>query len=209
MPLICIKEVNHYCYWGIWEIKEDLEELLEMVDLSVEDVAEFEEVHNEIKKLEWLAGKLMVKSLVERCGARYKGINKDEVGKPFLNKLNYHISLAHSQKYVTGIINFRSSVGIDVEKIKPKVLNVQNKFLSLKEIENAGEDLETLTMYWCGKEALYKLFGKKGIIFSRDLFVDLNKSSTKCSGFIYSEKMAFTKDVIIERIEDYIIALAL
>lgn len=209
MPLIRLQEINNYCKWGVWEIEESFEDLSKRVQLEVEDENEYQQIHNDSKKLEWLSGKLLIKEMVEHCGKKYSGIFKDSHGKPFLNNLPYHISITHSNKYVACIINFRSSVGIDLERIKPKVFNVQTKFLSPPEIEIAKEDLETLTKFWCSKEALYKLIGKKGVIFSRDINVDLNKETTRCSGFIYYNGIVYTKDIIFEKIEDYIIALAL
>ncbi|HYG38073.1 MAG TPA: 4'-phosphopantetheinyl transferase superfamily protein [Cytophagales bacterium] len=209
MPIIQIQEINNYCKWGIWEINESLDELIHKVDFDIEDKSEYEQIHNETKQLEWLTGKLLIKGLVEHCGAKYSGIYKDSQGKPFLHNLPYHISITHSNKYVGCIINFRSSVGIDLEKIKVKVHNVQTKFLSAPEIETANEDLETLTKFWCAKEALYKLIGKKGVIFSRDINVDLNIESLNGSGFIYYNGIVYTKDIQIKKLEDYIVALAL
>ena len=209
MPLIKIEKINPNCKWGLWEILESVDELTQKIDFSLEDISEYEEIHNETKKLEWLCGKLMLKALAEDCGLKYQGIYKDENGKPFLQKNNYHISISHSQKFVAAIINSTSDVGIDLEKIKPKVLNVQAKFLAPKEIDVAEEDLETLTKYWCGKEALYKLQGKKGVIFSRDISMDLCRDDTNCSGYIFYKGVTYKKKVEIKKIDDYIIAFAL
>jgi 4'-phosphopantetheinyl transferase len=209
MPLIKIEEINHYCKWGLWEITESVEDLTSEVDFSIEDISEYEQIHNPVKKLEWLAGKLLLRSLLQDAGLTYQGIYKDEHGKPFLTNNSQQISISHSHKYVASILNFRSPVGIDLERIKPKVLNVQSKFLSLAEIETAAEDLETLTKFWCGKEALYKLQGKKGVIFSRDINLDLCEEGRSCNGFIYYNGVVFSKEVQIKKIEDYIIAFAL
>jgi 4'-phosphopantetheinyl transferase len=209
MPLIKIEKINTDCNWGLWEIVESVDDLIPKVDFSLEDASEYEEIHNETKKLEWLSGKLMLKAMAENCGLKYKGIFKDENGKPFLQNSNYHISISHSQKFVAAIISSTSAVGIDLEKIKPKVLNVQRKFLAPREIEVADEDLETLTKYWCGKEALYKLQGKKGVIFSRDISMDLCKDEISCSGYIFYQNVVYKKKVLLQKVEDYIIAIAL
>jgi 4'-phosphopantetheinyl transferase len=209
MPLIKIEEINHYCKWGLWEITESVEELTEKVDFSIEDISEYEQIHNPVKKLEWLSGKLLLKTVLQDSGLQYQGIYKDEHGKPFLTNNPQQISISHSQKFVACILNFRSPVGIDLERIKTKVLNVQAKFLSASEIETAEEDLEKLTIFWCGKEALYKLQGKKGVIFSRDINLDLCENGSSCNGFIYYNGVVFSKEVRINKIEDYIIAFAL
>ena len=62
-------------------------------------------------------------------------------------------------------------VGIDIEAIHPKVLRVKDKFLAAAEQQAAGEDLTKTLIYWCTKETLYKLYGRKHILFKEHLKV--------------------------------------
>ena len=48
----------------------------------------------------------------------------------------------------------------------------QPLFLSEQELENTGEDLEKICIYWCAKEALYKVYGKRGLHFASQLLVE-------------------------------------
>ena len=54
----------------------------------------------------------------------------------------------------------------------PLVKGIHDFFLNDTELETVGTDVEKLCIYWCAKEALYKLLGKKGIIFKLNLSLD-------------------------------------
>src|SRR5690606_36591656 len=94
-------------------------------------------------------------------------ISYDENGKPYLNN-GLAFSISHSGIYAAIIIN-KTGCGIDIEKISPKVERIKHKFLNDTDLEliDSLDDypLKILTMYWCAKEALYKLYGNKKLIF--------------------------------------------
>jgi hypothetical protein len=58
-----------------------------------------------------------------------------------------------------------------METIHPKVLRVKNKFLAIAEQEAAGDDINKTLIYWCTKETLYKLYGRKQVLFKEHLQV--------------------------------------
>jgi 4'-phosphopantetheinyl transferase len=101
----------------------------------------------------------------------YRGVLKDEYGRPFLNELPGHISLSHSYPYVAAQIANTRPVGIDLEQPKQKLLRVAGRVLNPAELSDAGKDVAKTCIYWCAKEALYKIHGKGSLVFSRDLFV--------------------------------------
>lgn len=167
MPLVKMEKTATQSGWAIWFIAETKEELS---SLSLEVCPS--EIISEQKKLEWLAGKLLIKTLVEQSGLYYHGLRKDEYGKPFLNEHPNPISLTHSFPYVAAQIDLQQSVGIDLEQPKQKLLKIAPRVMADYELADAGQDIVKHCVYWCAKEALYKVYGKRGLIFSNHLNVE-------------------------------------
>ncbi len=44
--------------------------------------------------------------------------------------------------------------------------------LSSQEIKDAGENIVKHCVYWCAKEAMYKIYGKRGLHFESQLNLD-------------------------------------
>lgn len=92
--------------------------------------------------------------------------------KPMLKNSTAHISISHSHDKLAIIKNEKENTGIDIELIRDKVLTVTDKFLNPAELLFAGKDIEKLITLWAAKEALYKVYGLKGIDFKINLSVD-------------------------------------
>lgn len=167
MPLLKMEMTAKQCGWAIWFIGETKDEL---ESLTAERCPL--EIISEHKQLEWLAGRTILKSLVEQCDLSYEGIYKDEFGKPFLVNLTNQISLTHSFPYVAAQIDIQKSVGIDVEQPKEKLLKIAPRVMASYELVDAGQDIVKHCVYWCAKEALYKVYGKRGLIFSNHLTIE-------------------------------------
>lgn len=152
--------------WGLWKIEED------EVGLQ-QTVGEYENVPdsltNPVKRLEFLAGRNLVKTLMERLGVTYRGIVKDEYGKPYPIDSGYQLSLSHSFPYVAASIHPNQSVGIDLEQPKEKLFRIASRILDEDELMTAGNDLTKHCIIWCAKEVLVKVHGKKDLIFSKNL----------------------------------------
>ncbi|SRR5258708_24434842 len=167
MPLRKITWTGHQCGWALWHITESEETLNAMAapDVCPDDIV------NRFKRMEWLCGRILLKKLAEEAGLSYQGLLKDQFGKPFLDQNSHHISLSHAYPYVAAQIDFQA-VGIDVEQPKEKLLRIAPRVLNKKEVEDAGNDITKICIYWCAKEALYKIHGKGGISFSRHLNIE-------------------------------------
>ena len=96
-----------------------------------------------------------------------------ENGKPYLSN-NILISISHSYDWLAVLISFNGvDVGVDIEKVRDKILNIKDKFLSPKELEDLKDaSLEKHIVYWCVKEAVYKAFGTVGLIFEEQILVE-------------------------------------
>ncbi len=157
---------RHVC---IWHVEESYDELLQQLSPNPEDLELLQSFRSTKKQLEWLAGRLTLKHLCQMLDIEYGGITKDEHGKPSLRGQNYEISLTHSFPYVASIIDLNSPVGIDLEQPRDKILRIAHKFLSEKELDFCQKNIIGLNMAWCAKETLYKIYGKKGLIFNEHM----------------------------------------
>jgi 4'-phosphopantetheinyl transferase len=128
-----------------------------------------EEIISSQKRLEWLAGRNVITALTEKMDLNYNGLHKNEFGKPFLKGLSIEVSLTHSYPYVAAQLSLHKPVGIDLEQPKEKLLAIAARVLSPEELKDAGTDIVKHCVYWCSKEALYKIDGKKGLHFSNQL----------------------------------------
>lgn len=168
MPLQKIERISENKVWGLWRIKEMEEDLAKQVNFHLEGKP-FNDASHPVKRLEWLASRILLCQLVEYVSASYRGIFKDQWGKPHLNALPYHISLTHSYPWLAAIIDLSAPVGIDIEKPTDKLQRVAHKFLNAKELAHAKNDPAKLCTYWCAKETLYKIHGKKRLAFKKHL----------------------------------------
>ncbi|HEY8935441.1 MAG TPA: 4'-phosphopantetheinyl transferase superfamily protein [Cyclobacteriaceae bacterium] len=174
MPLAKIEATTNGAL-ALWRIEEDEESLARMV-------APFEQVSDSItnsyKRLEWLAGRALIRHLMENMGLQFQGVTKDEFGKPFLVGSDYHLALSHSYPYVAALVDKNESVGIDLEQPKSKLARIAPRVLDAVELNDAGDNITKLCIYWCAKETLIKVYGKKDLTLAKNLKItpfQLNK----------------------------------
>src|SRR5690554_2426990 len=95
MPLIR-QENNANFTWAIWKVTESEDELLSLVKLSWDEEAEFLLISHPNKRLEFLAGKIVVREVLRIRKIVFQGMYKDDCGKPHLANCTDTISLSHS-----------------------------------------------------------------------------------------------------------------
>ncbi|MEO9968030.1 MAG: 4'-phosphopantetheinyl transferase superfamily protein [Reichenbachiella sp.] len=148
---------------GLAEIEEQDESLLE-------SSPELDALHPK-KRKEFLASRALLKTMCEQLDIPYQGIRKDDFGKPHLIDSSYHISISHSYPMVACAIHPSRSCGIDIESARPQLLKIKHKFLNPQELAVCGDDLSKLCLHWAAKETLYKIHGRKKLIFTKELAV--------------------------------------
>lgn len=168
MPLQKLESQSNEGAWGLWLIRETEDELMQQVN-AFESVPV--NITHEQKRLEFATGRVLAKTLLEKLSVKFEGIVKDEFGKPFFRNNNFQLSLSHSYPYVGALIHKSKSVGIDVEQIKSKLLKIGPRVLHPTELADAGNDETKHGIYWCAKEALIKIYGKKDLVFAENLLI--------------------------------------
>tara|TARA_R110002072_G_scaffold20688_4_gene74863 strand:+ start:21823 stop:22452 length:630 start_codon:yes stop_codon:yes gene_type:complete len=100
-----------------------------------------------------------------------KLIEYNLIGAPYIEGLGF-ISISHTHKMVAIALNESYKIGLDLESPRDSILSVSSKFLSPEEKQNFNvtNRLE-VTKIWSAKETLYKLAGRKKIIFKEELIL--------------------------------------
>lgn len=153
MPLFRKLWISNSSLIAIWEITESLSWLYQHAELSNEEEKYYLLLNNELRKKHWLSVRVLLNQIEEFQLSIYYN-NK----KPLLNDATKSISISHSGKFVAIFISNESEIGIDIEKISPRINKLHKKFVSEKEYsfilpENLSSHLHLI---WGAKEALYK-----------------------------------------------------
>lgn len=173
--------------------------------LNLKTFAESKKLQNK-REIETQGKLFLADYLLDYCTIEY-----DDKGKPYLKNDTRHISLTHSHDKLALIVNEMEATGIDIELIRNKVLNIRHKFLSEKDLSEAGNDPEKLLIYWAAKETLYKIYGLKEVDFIKHLFIEpfVKNLSGTIIGHIHLENFHASYELNYKLIDNYVLVYAL
>jgi phosphopantetheinyl transferase len=210
MPVFLKKNISDVALLGVWEITENPEALRQQIHLNDEEEILYNSFSNDNRRIHWLSYRVLLKELIS--DEEYSHVIYDENGKPFLSYNSHHLSVSHSGKFSAVIVSKVNPVGIDIEKIHAKIEKVSAKFLTEAEIGQLGNEniFEKLHICWGAKEALYKLFGKRKLLFQENIRLFPFEFSGKGSliGEIITKKFRKKYLLRFEKIDDYILVYA-
>jgi 4'-phosphopantetheinyl transferase len=169
MPITRIKYISPHAVIGIWRLDEPESFFLPNLDVFCVDPEQIDLMSHDNRRKEWIAGRYLVYQLTELMHHEFNGVYSDEFGKPHLNNISGHISISHAAPYVVAMLHTQKSCGVDIERIRPKLLKLAPKFLSSSELASSKDEVDNLAVLWGAKEALYKLHGRKQLIFKENL----------------------------------------
>ncbi len=188
MPLYKTITVNPDTTVYIWKIEESEETLKQGVTLSDACLKRINSMKSEIHR----RGFISIRHLLKEAGYQPSDLYYDELGKPHLTD-NKYISITHSFSF-TAIIVSTNPVGIDIEKQRDKIVKIAHKFTtfrSYKSLANFEALVRKLTIIWCTKESLYKLYAQPGLSFLQHIDIqDFEFNDGKTTGhIIYKGKL--------------------
>ena len=167
----------------IWKIEETIDDLKTGIKLTEKSNARLNSMKSELHQ----KGFLSIRHLLKEVNLIDADLQYDEFGKPHLDKGRF-ISITHSFHFTAIIYSTETEVGIDVEKQRDKILKIAHKFTPIEEyktIANHDALISKLTIVWGAKESLYKIYGKKKILFLHHIYVaDFNFADKKTTGEI-------------------------
>lgn len=183
------KKIDFKTSFALWKIEETTEELFAQLQLKEHELSYLELLNNGKRNLHWLSTRVLLRKMLNTN--EYIDCRIDDHGKPYLVNLPHHISLSHSFDYAAVIISENKAVGIDIEQIKNKIERIASKFMSEDELAfiNPDQKIDQLYVCWCGKEAVYKLQGKKNVSFLDHIHL---------SAFNYNQEGSFNAKLIVE-----------
>jgi len=153
---------------GVWQLTETSDEFI--YDFSPEELANsvFEQYTYEKRKVEWLVIRILIKLLI---GPDFT-LSYSETRKPILHHHQFrHISISHSRDFLTVFIHKHQQVGIDIESISRNYDPIMKRYLSDLELIQVGKNPVLKCLYWCAKEAIFKLVPDEGIEFRTQIHV--------------------------------------
>jgi len=141
---------------------------MQLLSLNAESLARVSNMKSEIHQ----CGFLSVRCLLAEFGYTDADLYYDTYGKPHL-KDGKQISISHSFIFSAVIVS-DVAIGIDIEKQRDKIRVIANKFVDYEFQylnKNTNGYVKDLTVIWCAKESLYKLFETPGLSFKQHTLV--------------------------------------
>jgi phosphopantetheinyl transferase len=167
----------------IWKIEESIDDLKKEIILTTNSEIRLASMKSDLHQ----KGFLSIRHLLKLINLTDADLNYDEFGKPHLKNGGY-ISMTHSFNFTAIIFSDETPVGIDVEKQREKILKIAHKFTPFEEyktIANVDALISKLTIVWGAKESLYKIYGKKKLLFLHHIYInDFNFDDQKTTGEI-------------------------
>ena len=168
MPLYKTLNPNSQTTVKIWKITESYDDLMQPLALKPESLERVIGMKSEIHQ----RGFLSIRHLLRSFGYTDEDLYYDQFGKPHLKDGKY-ISISHSFTF-SGVVVSNENVGIDIEKQRDKIGIIAHKFVNyeFEYLDKEGQNyIKRLTIIWCIKESLYKLFATPGMLFRNHFLV--------------------------------------
>ena len=170
MGLYLKKELDNEAVIGVWQITETEEELKELSSTPSDEMEEISFIRSESLRKQRLAVRALLNTLFDEKVY----LSHHDNGKPYLENNPVNISITHTEKYVAVILHEEENVGIDIESLDRDFSAVEKKALSEDEIDDLEDDKrnEQLAIYWCAKEAVFKLLSRYNVDFAEQIEIE-------------------------------------
>ena len=170
MGLYLKKKLDNEAEIGVWQITETEEELKELSSTPTDEMEEISFIRSESLRKQRLAVRALLNTLFDEKVY----LSHHDNGKPYLENNPVNISITHTEKYVAVILHEEENVGIDIESLDRDFSVVEKKALSEDEIEDLEDEKrnEQLAIYWCAKEAIFKLLSRYNVDFAEQIEVE-------------------------------------
>lgn len=197
MPFHSKIQITNEIIAYFWKNTEDIDSMFEQVQLKESSIKRLEGMQS----MSHRKGFLGVRLLLQHLGYTDFDLVYDETGKPHLNlefrnqklenrcsdvynseiknieTLNLkqkNISISHSHEFSSICISEKEVVGIDLEKVKEKVLRIAPRFMDVKHLVGMSNEEQMLksTVVWGVKESVFKVKNEVGISFPDHIHED-------------------------------------
>jgi 4'-phosphopantetheinyl transferase len=137
--------------------------------LSPEEVNDIRNFKNENFRRQKMTGRVLLNALLGEAGK----IEYDQHGKPHLKSHPFDISFSHAKDKVAIMLS-KKTAGIDIQDVTPRIRKIVHKYMNQPELDSLKEETYDThaTLYWCAKEALYKAYGERQLIFTDNIIIE-------------------------------------
>ena len=190
MPLVFTKD-HHGSQIALWSIEEEESFFAERIPYRPDS-------SHAVKRLQQLSSRYLLELMHPSFPFHQVEISK--AGKPILAESVLHFSVSHCDGFSAAILGKNAPVGIDVERINPRILRVETKFLNANEYELLSECNEEsrvvyATLFWSIKETVFKWWGDGAVDFAEQIQIKkielLDQGKAVIEFGTDSEKMLF------------------
>ena len=164
MPLVFTKD-HHGSQIALWSIEEEEPFFAERIPYRPDS-------SHAVKRLQQLSSRYLLELM--HPSFPFHQVELSKAGKPILAESVLHFSLSHCDGFSAAILGKNAPVGIDVERINPRILRVETKFLNANEYELLSECNEEsrvvyATLFWSIKETVFKWWGDGAVDFAEQI----------------------------------------
>lgn len=153
---------------GVWQLTETSDELLPFSSPEETSSPQYRKYTFEKRKAEYLATRVIIQEL---AGPDFT-ISYLDSGKPVLTHAKYkYIAISHSREFVVVILHETLDVGIDIESINRNYTAIGKRYLSEQELIQVNNIDLLYCLYWCAKEAVFKLVPEDGVEFREQIYI--------------------------------------
>jgi phosphopantetheinyl transferase len=170
MGLYLKKKLENEATIGVWQVTETEEELTRLSATPSDEMEEISFIGSESLRKQRLAVRALLNSLFDEKVY----LSHHDNGKPYLENNAMNISITHTDNFVAVILHEDDDCGIDIESLDRDFSAVEKKALSEDEIEDLEDEKrnEQLAIYWCAKEAIFKLLSRYNVDFAEQIEVE-------------------------------------
>ena len=141
-----------------------------------------EHIHSASRRAERLAWRALLRELEPAAQVEYL-----PSGKPAIKNSKYqHLSVSHCSDFVAVALSSKPC-GVDIERCDRNFGRVKSRYMSDEEAMLSAHN-DWSAVVWCAKEALYKMAGREGVDFKRDIIirnVQMQDASWKLSAELF------------------------
>ena len=163
----------------IWKIDEKLSELKATFLLTEDQKRELDRRKPISNKKQFLASMKLIKmsQLNDLNNTFYESLSLDR---------NICYSISHTAKYAVLAVGTQR-IGVDIEFLHPKILNIKSKFINVKEnYFMKSDNIKLITRLWTCKEAIFKCIYENKLSFKKNIVVEkFDIHSTFGQGEVY------------------------
>ena len=170
MALYLKKKLENDATIGVWQITESEAELIALSSTPTDEMEEISFIQSESQRKQRLAVRALLNALLDEKVY----LSHHDNGKPYLENNPVNISITHTEKYVAVILHDEEDCGIDIESLDRDFSAVEKKALSEDEIDDLEVEKrnEQLAIYWCAKEAVFKLLSRYSVDFAEQIEIE-------------------------------------